>query len=241
MKLQYGQVKALFRQHRIRFNWTHTDRHRDTDLLDMPEQAVIEPDTAFTVGNGMCSMGAFSYAISALPGFMQVGRYCSIAKGLSVLGTRHPVEWASTSPFTYNPRFIHAHPDFRGARRAPQPRRDLRLGHDVWIGGNVTLATDVHIGTGAVVAANSLVLKSVKPYEIVGGSPARHIRFRFPEPVIELLLASRWWECHFKDFDGIDFTDPAAFAETVLALRERGEISAYQPEALDLAKIRSVL
>lgn len=63
----------------------------------------------------------------------------------------------------------------------------------MWIGDGVVLLPGVRLGTGSVVAANSVVTKNVAPYEIVGGVSAKTLRFRFPEDVIDRLLASYWW------------------------------------------------
>jgi tetrahydrodipicolinate N-succinyltransferase len=66
--------------------------------------------------------------------------------------------------------------------------------NDVWIGDGAIILHGVTIGTGAVIGGNSLVGNDIPPYAIVGGIPARIIRYRFPEVVIEMLLASEWWE-----------------------------------------------
>jgi virginiamycin A acetyltransferase len=70
---------------------------------------------------------------------------------------------------------------------------DMVIGNDVWIGYGATLMPGVHIGDGAIVAAQSVVTKSVDPYTVVGGNPAREIRKRFDESTIQLLLDLQWW------------------------------------------------
>jgi acetyltransferase-like isoleucine patch superfamily enzyme len=77
-----------------------------------------------------------------------------------------------------------------------QWRRDhwVNIGHDVWIGHGVTILPGVTIGTGAVVGAGAVVSKDVEPYEIVGGVPARHIRWRFEKPEAEALQEIAWWD-----------------------------------------------
>ena len=67
------------------------------------------------------------------------------------------------------------------------------IGHDVWIGMNVTILSGVTIGSGAVIGANSLVVHDVEPYSIVGGNPAKHLRNRFDTDVVARLLALEWW------------------------------------------------
>lgn len=71
---------------------------------------------------------------------------------------------------------------------------DTVVGNDVWIGQNATILPGVHIGDGAVVAANAVVAKDVPPYCIVGGNPARLLKRRFDEETAALLLRLRWWD-----------------------------------------------
>lgn len=71
---------------------------------------------------------------------------------------------------------------------------EILIGNDVWIGNGVTLLPGVKIGDGAVVAAGSIVTKDVPPYAIVGGNPAKVIKYRFTDEQIEKLLDIKWWE-----------------------------------------------
>ena len=67
------------------------------------------------------------------------------------------------------------------------------IGNDVWIGSNVIIPGGIQIGTGAIVATGSVVVKDVPPYAIVGGNPAKIIRYRFSKEQIDVLLGSEWW------------------------------------------------
>ena len=71
--------------------------------------------------------------------------------------------------------------------------KEIYIGNDVWVGTRVLIMGGVTIGNGAVVAAGAVVTKDVPPYAIVGGVPARVIKYRFPEDVIQKLEASKWW------------------------------------------------
>lgn len=73
--------------------------------------------------------------------------------------------------------------------------------NDVWIGDNVVLKEGITVGNGSVIACNAVVTKDVPPYSIVGGIPAKVIRYRFEENIINALLESAWWECNILDLD----------------------------------------
>lgn len=70
----------------------------------------------------------------------------------------------------------------------------INVGNDVWIGIGAIIKSGVIIGDGAVIGAGAVVTKDVRPYEIVAGNPAKHIRFRFDEEIINELLELRWWD-----------------------------------------------
>jgi len=72
-------------------------------------------------------------------------------------------------------------------------KKDISIGNDVWIGDHVTIMGGITIGDGAIIANNSHVVKNVEPYSIVGGNPARLIKYRFTEEQINKLLTIRWW------------------------------------------------
>ncbi|MFQ5787186.1 MAG: CatB-related O-acetyltransferase, partial [Thermodesulfobacteriota bacterium] len=76
----------------------------------------------------------------------------------------------------------------------PRSKGDVIIGHDVWIGRDTLILSGVTIGNGAVVAARSVVTRHVSPYSVVGGNPARQIKFRFPEHVIDALQRIAWWD-----------------------------------------------
>lgn len=150
--------------------------------------------------SGFATVGAFTYSFSALPDELQVGRYCSISRGLNFIDSSHPIDLLTTSAFTFR-RWNHLFKDFQtdavreyAQEFSPTNKTYPQIGHDVWIGDNVTISMGVTIGTGAILAANSTVTKDVPPYAIVGGNPAKIIKYRFDEETIARLLASRWWE-----------------------------------------------
>jgi len=122
-----------------------------------------------------------------------IGSFCSIAGLQTVfLGGNHRTDWATTFPFG------HALQDLfpAGAEHAtehPTSKGHVVIEHDVWIGRNCTIMSGLTIGSGSVIAAGSVVVNTVPPYTIVGGNPARPIRKRFPDPIVEALLDLQWW------------------------------------------------
>ena len=118
-----------------------------------------------------------------------MGAYCSVAHGVEVLlAADHRTDWVTTYPFAaFEPSLadVAGHPASRG---------DVQVGNDVWLGSGCAILSGVTIGDGAVVAARALVTKDVPPYAIVGGVPARVLRYRFDPATIDRLLALRWWD-----------------------------------------------
>jgi acetyltransferase-like isoleucine patch superfamily enzyme len=120
-----------------------------------------------------------------------VGNFCSIASHVIIyLGGSHRTDWVSTYPFGHIHQGVFDRFDGRGH---PSTKGNVVIGNDVWIGDGVTIMSGVRIGDGAVIAANSHVVKDVEPYALVGGNPAKLIKYRFTPEQIEKLLAIQWW------------------------------------------------
>lgn len=135
---------------------------------------------------GMYSYGCF--VCGDIPSGTVIGRYCSFAEGVVIFNANHPLERKSLHPFFYNPHFGIV-------PNETIPRGRICIGHDVWIGRNaIVLPKVTEIGNGAVIGSGSVVTRNVPPYAIIGGNPAKIIRYRFPEEVQKKLEESRWWE-----------------------------------------------
>jgi acetyltransferase-like isoleucine patch superfamily enzyme len=120
---------------------------------------------------------------------LAIGRFCSIADEVTImLGGEHRTDWVTTYPFS---ALFEGAKNFSGH---PKTKGDVLIGNDVWIGREALILSGVTIGDGAVIAARSLVTKNVAPYSIIGGNPARQIRFRFPEDKVTALLEIAWWD-----------------------------------------------
>lgn len=122
----------------------------------------------------------------------EIGKFCSIASNVSIGPGIHKIDGVSTHPafFSYNTPLIKTFAD----KDVFESSKKTLVGHDVWIGENVIVIDGVIIGSGAVIAAGAVVTKDVAPYAIVGGVPAKLIRYRFSSDRINELLESKWWD-----------------------------------------------
>ena len=143
------------------------------------------------------SIGKYSYGtpniyFSNPEAKLIIGKYCSIADQVKIyLGGNHRVDWVTTYPFGH----IHTNifNNFDGSGH-PKTKGDVIIGNDLWIGANVTIMSGVKIGDGVVIANNSHVVKNIEPYAMVGGNPAKLIRYRFTSQQIQELLLIQWWD-----------------------------------------------
>jgi acetyltransferase-like isoleucine patch superfamily enzyme len=129
----------------------------------------------------------------------RIGAFCSIAKNVEILTATHPIE-----------NFVSIHPAFYSLKKQSgllytdeqlfketlfyDDNYSVIIGNDVWIGTNVLILGGVRIGDGAVIAAGSIVTKDVADFEVVGGIPAKNIKYRFTEKERIYLLKIKWWE-----------------------------------------------
>ncbi|WBL22048.1 CatB-related O-acetyltransferase [Zunongwangia sp. HRR-M8] len=122
----------------------------------------------------------------------EIGNFCSISHEVNIGLGSHPIHLISTSPIfykrvnTFNIQVVDKDLDFIEFKK-------IKIEHDVWLGARVTIMDGVIIGTGAIVATGAVVTKDVPPYAIVGGVPAKIIKFRFDENERNNLLKSEWW------------------------------------------------
>lgn len=119
-----------------------------------------------------------------------IGSFCSIADNVVIGPAEHPISWASTSPVFYKGR-DSVKKKFSKHQRIPDRR--TYIGNDVWIGERTMIKAGVTVGDGAVVGMGSVVTKDVGPYEIWAGNPAKLIRKRFDEDIIERFVSLEWW------------------------------------------------
>ena len=146
------------------------------------------------------TMGAFSYSNGNIWTILNAkfGRYCSIASQVHILEGKHPVDAVSTSPYHYSVYYGKSSiPEEYVYKRKTVFNHSYGrtlVGNDVWIGSHTTIRAGIKIGDGAVIAGGSNVTKDVPPFAIVGGNPAKIIRYRFSDEICSRLLASQWWD-----------------------------------------------
>ena len=123
-----------------------------------------------------------------------IGKFCSIACGTKFLFNCANHTLQSLSTYTFPLFYEDWDLEKADVAKAWDNKGDIVIGNDVWIGYEAVIMAGVHIGNGAIIAARAVVTKDVPPYTIVGGVPARPIRKRFGEAVIQKLEALRWWD-----------------------------------------------
>ncbi len=195
------------------------------------------------------SFGAFSYVSGGFLYHTHVGRYCSLSNGLHIGQGNHPVDWLSTHPFQYQNLKFHVgdqfidrelyeedveatRPDLREG--VPKPK-STHIGNDVWLGHGVVAMNDIRIGDGCVIGSSSVVTKNMEPYSIAVGNPARVIRKRFDDAVIERLLELKWWNFAPWQLRHIDFNKIDTAISQIEEMRGN-RVPEYQPQVVTIAR-----
>ena len=149
-----------------------------------------------------CQIGSYTYITTNCEiSNCQIGKFCSVAGGVKIGLGKHPLDKISTSPVFYsnkNRMGIKWNNDLTVSESSR-----THIGNDVWIGTNAIIVGGVRVGTGAVIAAGAVVTKDVPPYAVVAGVPARVIKYRFSQDVIDALLNCQWWNLPESDLINI--------------------------------------
>ena len=150
-----------------------SNRHNHCFVMNLCDLSKVK------IGNS--SYGSFQLLDYSSSEFkVSIGSYCSIARNvLFLLGGEHKISGISTYPFKVK-KF--------GFKTEAESKGDIVIKDDVWICEGATICSGVTVGQGAVIAAGAVVTKNVEPYSIVGGNPAKFIRYRFDEKIRNILL-----------------------------------------------------
>ncbi len=142
--------------------------------------------------------------------YATIGNYCSIASHVRINPGNHPTWRVTQHHMTYRKQMYQLGTDDADFFNWIRTHRVI-IGHDVWIGHGVVIMPGITIGTGAVIGSGAVVTKSVQPYEVVVGIPAKPIKKRFSNDVIAKLLASEWWkwpreelEARFEELNNLE-------------------------------------
>ena len=174
-------------------------------------------------------IGRLTYGIPVITNYLshraphlEIGSYCSIAANVEIMfGGAHHIDFITSYPIGYAKPFVgnEIRMDIKDDRHA-----EVRIGHDVWLGRDALVMGGVTIGTGAVIGARAVVSRTVEPYAIMVGNPARKVKSRFTDGEIAGLLASSWWELPIDDIERLQpqllSNDVAAFIDAVDRLKE---------------------
>lgn len=197
--------------------WVHDIGYTCDDCFYINENECYNKEDIIYKG---CKIGRYTYGYEWLlekyPFAVSIGRYCSI-NGTARIWNNHPIDCITTHPFLDHPQFygwesyesrqeyINRYgKHFHNAAFENSPLRDNReveIGNDVWIGANVIILPGVKIGDGAVIAAGAVVAKDVDPYAVVGGVPAKLIKYRFSKEEIDLMEQIKWWEWSVEEIE----------------------------------------
>ncbi len=224
---------------RIRFNGTLT--------YEMPIQLTF--NNAF---NESCRIGAFTY-INAGGEYSstRIGRYCSIAQEVVTGPGQHRTDYFSTHPFIQDPtdqvaklgefdsyrRILNKKPIATPTPPAKFSKPEITIGNDVWIGMRAIILRGVSIGDGAIVAAGAVVTKDVPPYAIVGGTPAKVIRMRFEDAIVDRLIKLRWWDYEMSAVSNrVNFGDPDAVITFMQKALERGALQKFKAPMIRISR-----
>ena len=167
-----GRLIGIAKRMRVKRKWRKANAHNFTTVSGLFDPSVVQV--------GRETYGALDVLVNRSDRYLRIGHYCSIASGVKfILSSEHPLGNISTYPFRVM---------ICGQAREALSKGDIEIGDDVWIGTNAIIMSGVRIGQGAVIAAGAVVTKDVAPYAVVGGVPAKCIRYRFEAEIIDKLM-----------------------------------------------------
>ena len=115
----------------------------------------------------------------------RIGKYCAMGWGIHIITSHHDISRANIQ---IDMQRRHGFSDIWVSKG------DVEIGNNVWIGDNAVILSGVKVGDGAVIGAGSIVVKDVPPFSVMAGNPARVIKIRFAQQIIDQLLEIKWWD-----------------------------------------------
>lgn len=189
--------KILVRPFRLSINWLPMESHIKNTFVD--KRAKLKP--TYHIDNS--SIGKYSYVgRNAHIYGTDIGAFCSIGNNFTCGLGIHPTDKLSTSPMFYSTLKQN------GVSLSKTDKMEeflpVEIGHDVFIGENVTILSGITIGNGVIIGAGAVVTRNIPPYAIVGGVPAKIIRYRFTQNQIDSLQQIQWWNFADSDLDEVE-------------------------------------
>ena len=189
-------LKSIFRKIKLyvaiqKYNKNHqcyivTNKIRMKQISGIADHVLLEKDCIFADPNGEITIGSYTYINSGYIYNCKIGKYCSIGHNVSIGPGEHWTNRLSTFPINNLVFRKHDSSEFKVVEPAV-------IGNDVWVGNNAVILQGVSVGDGAIVAAGAIVTKDVPPYAVVGGIPAKILKYRFDKDTINALLRLEWW------------------------------------------------
>ena len=165
-------IRTDFKILLVNRKWRKRNKHNDTRLSNITNIDLVRV--------GKYTYGMFSVENTSMEHSLNIGSFCSIADMVCfIVHSNHIMKTISTFPFTEHVLAMHGDSNEGG---------DIIIQDDVWIGHAATIIGGVKVSQGAVIAAGAVVTSDIPPYAIVGGVPAKIIRYRFSQEIIDYLL-----------------------------------------------------
>ncbi|CAA7616130.1 putative acetyltransferase [Candidatus Terasakiella magnetica] len=195
----------------------------DERMVYVENNAVFAQQTAFFGHGSAIYAGRYSNMLDGgfISPMLTIGRHCSISQNVVLGGGAHHMDYLTTGII---PGEDHDDDYFSPAEeryRTGDISAFTRIGCDVWIGANATVLRGRTVGTGACIGAGCVVNHDVPPYAIVVGNPARVIRYRFSETIIESLLRTRWWTLPPEIIKSLPYKDIERCVDVLAEIREQ--------------------
>jgi len=202
-------------------------------------ESPIQIDSLVAVGP--CSIGAFTYASNLFLHYAAVGRYCSIGQDVCIglgnhrtdLFSTHPLAVKGGSQFARHEQFGAMRNSLNAPAEAGRGLPSTIVGNDVWIGRGALINDNVTIGDGVIIGAGAVVTRDVPSYAVVAGVPARIVRYRFGEALIERFQRLRWWDYDLSSLKALP-VEPEEFLTAMEYSLETDEVKKLSSEIVTI-------